>query len=61
MQPPTGHVPAHTSRMLHDHALSHELGFLTDVAILTANQEEEDCCLSLTSGMLVPAFPALRF
>lgn len=42
MVPPTGSSPAHTSKMLHDHPLSHELGLLTDVAILTADQEEED-------------------
>lgn len=47
--------------MLHDRPLSPELGFLTDVAILTAHQEEEDYCLSLTSGMLVPAFLTQSF
>lgn len=47
--------------MFHDHSLSPELGFLTEVAILTADQEEEDYCLSLTSGMLVPAFPTQSF
>lgn len=61
MLPPAGSLPAHISRMLDELTLNGELGFLSHVAMSTADQEEKDYRLSLTSGMLVPAFPSLSF